>query len=206
MTWIRFCRSSDTSADRIELPNQARVALPRTWRGNLFEAVIAPEAARTSKRRNTAFGTDPGPGEDEDAILSRDLDHTPQCNAPRPGTDERLREGASIVAGVILLLAIGCGEPSPKTDAELGLNARQSSGRRIFERDCAACHSAYSSSGSKGPSLKNVFRKKFLPSGLPANDRFVEQTIVGGRNVMPPMGEALTPQELDDLMSYLHSL
>ena len=107
---------------------------------------------------------------------------------------------------MILLLATGCGEPAPKTDAQLGLNAQQSSGRRIFERDCAACHSAYSSSGSKGPSLKNVFRKKFLPSGLPASDRFVEQTIVGGRNMMPPMGEALTRPELDDLMSYLHTL
>jgi len=106
----------------------------------------------------------------------------------------------------MLLLAAGCGEPTPKTDAELGLNAQQSSGRRVFERDCAACHSAYSSSGSKGPSLKNLFRKKFLPSGLPATHRFVEQTIVGGRNMMPPMGETVTRQELDDLMSYLHTL
>jgi len=139
-------------------------------------------------------------------MLSRNLDHTPQCSASRTRSDERLRRGASIVASVILLLAIGCGEPAPKTDTELGLNAQQASGRRIFERDCAACHSAYSSSGSKGPSLKNVFRNKFLPSGLPANDRFVEETIVGGRNMMPPMGEALTRQELNDLMSYLHTL
>lgn len=107
---------------------------------------------------------------------------------------------------VLLLIATGCGEPAPKTDAELGLTRQESSGRRIFERDCAACHSAYSSSGSKGPSLKNVFRKEFLPSGLPATDRFVEQTIVGGRNMMPPMGEAITPEELGELMAYLHTL
>ena len=106
----------------------------------------------------------------------------------------------------MLLLVAGCGEPPPKTDAELGLNAQQTSGRRVFERDCAACHSAYSSSGSKGPSLQNVFRKKFLSSGLPATDRFVEQTIIGGRNMMPPVGEALTQRELEDLMAYLHTL
>jgi mono/diheme cytochrome c family protein len=88
----------------------------------------------------------------------------------------------------------------------LGLNARQSSGRRIFERDCATCHSAYSSSASQGPSLRHLFRKQFLPSGLPANDRFVEQTIAGGRNMMPPIGEALSQHELDDLMAYLHTL
>jgi mono/diheme cytochrome c family protein len=110
------------------------------------------------------------------------------------------------VWSVFLILATGCGEPAPKTDAELGLNPQQSSGRRVFERNCAACHSAYSSSGSKGPSLQHLFGKQFLPSGLPANDRFVEQTIVGGRNMMPPMGEAITQQELDDLMAYLHTL
>ena len=107
---------------------------------------------------------------------------------------------------VFLVLAAGCGEPAPKSDAELGLNVQQARGKRVFERDCAACHSAYSSSSSKGPSLKHLFQKQFLPSGLPANDRFVEQTIVGGRNMMPPMGEAISQQELDDLMSYLHTL
>jgi len=116
------------------------------------------------------------------------------------------RRATILVSGILLLLAVGCGEPAPKSDAELGLNAQQASGRRVFERDCAACHSAYSSSGSKGPSLKHLFQKQFLPSGLPANDRFVEQTIVGGRNMMPPMGEAITQQELDDLMAYLHTL
>jgi mono/diheme cytochrome c family protein len=111
-----------------------------------------------------------------------------------------------VLCALLALAGAGCGEPAPKTDTELGLNSQQSSGRRVFERDCAACHSAYSSSGSKGPSLQHVFRKQFLPSGLPANDRFVEQTIVGGRNMMPPMGEALSQQELDDLMAYLHTL
>ena len=121
--------------------------------------------------------------------------------------DGDLKRGAAIfVCGIVMIFATGCGEPAPKSDAELGLNAQQSSGRRVFERNCAACHSAYSSSGSKGPSLQHLFRKQFLPSGLPANDRFVEQSIAGGRNMMPPMGEAITQQELDDLMAYLHTL
>jgi mono/diheme cytochrome c family protein len=121
--------------------------------------------------------------------------------------DVLLRRNAQIFVGLAILLAVtGCGEPAPKSDAELGLNAQQSSGRRIFERDCAACHSSYSSSSSKGPSLQHLFRKQFLPSGLPANSRFVEQTIVGGRNMMPARGQALSQQELDDLMAYLHTL
>jgi len=116
------------------------------------------------------------------------------------------RRATGAICAAAVILAAGCGEPAPKTDAELGLHAQQASGRQIFERNCAACHSAYSSSGSKGPSLQRLFRKQSLPSGLPANDRFVEQTIVGGRNMMPPMGEALTQQDLDDLMAYLHTL
>ncbi|HXW62989.1 MAG TPA: cytochrome c [Candidatus Acidoferrales bacterium] len=136
--------------------------------------------------------------------MLRNLDHVLKCNASETPCDERWGRRGLILA--LLLAVASCGEPAPKTDAELGLNAQQSAGRRVFERDCSACHSAYSSSGTKGPSLKDVFHKKFLPSGLPATDRFVEQTIVGGRNMMPPMGEAITQQELDDLMAYLHTL
>jgi mono/diheme cytochrome c family protein len=102
---------------------------------------------------------------------------------------------------------MACGKPkSDMTDAEIGLTAQQSAGRRVFEANCSACHNAYSSSGSKGPSLEKVFRKSYLPSGLPANDRFVKQTIVGGRGVMPPFGEALSQLQLDNLVAYLHTL
>jgi len=110
-----------------------------------------------------------------------------------------------LVCAAAVTLATGCGDPN-KTDAELGLNAQQSSGRRVFEHYCAACHNAYTSSGSKGPSLKKLYRKQFLPSGLPANDRFVEETIVNGRGMMPPQGDALDRQQLDDLVAYLHTL
>jgi mono/diheme cytochrome c family protein len=102
----------------------------------------------------------------------------------------------------------GCGDNrrAKETDAQLGLNAQQSAGRAVFQTYCSACHYAYSSSGSKGPGLKELFRKKYLPSGLPANDRFVEQTIVNGRGMMPAQGDALTNQQLADLMAYLHTL
>jgi mono/diheme cytochrome c family protein len=116
---------------------------------------------------------------------------------------------ATVAAGVVILaFAAGCRgkDLSKETDAQLGLNAQQSAGRLVFNADCAACHYAYSSSGLKGPGLKGLFRKKYLPSGLPANDRFVEQTIVNGRGMMPEQGDALTQQQLSDLMAYLHTL
>jgi mono/diheme cytochrome c family protein len=107
----------------------------------------------------------------------------------------------------VTTLLVGCGKPKPDmSNDELGLNARQAAGRSVFEANCAVCHNAYSSSGSKGPGLEKLFRKSYLPSGLPANDRFVEQTIVAGRGMMPPLGDSLTQQQVDDLIAYLHTL
>jgi mono/diheme cytochrome c family protein len=107
---------------------------------------------------------------------------------------------------IALLLASGCStDDSAKSDAELGLNAQQSSGRHIYQQTCKPCHDDHSVPGENGPSLKGVFKKSFLPSGLPANERFVRQTILNGRNMMPAAGANLTPLQLDDLLAYLHT-
>jgi len=111
-----------------------------------------------------------------------------------------------VFSAALAIFAAGCGNPKPKSDAELGLTAQQASGRLVFDHYCAACHNAYSSSGSKGPSLEGLYKKQFLPSGLPANNRFVEQTIVNGRGMMPAEGDALDQEQLDDLVAYLHTL
>ena len=101
----------------------------------------------------------------------------------------------------------GCGkDPETQTDSELGLNAQQSNGRRIYKIYCASCHSAYSSKGSKGPSMKGLYKKQYLPSGLLANDQFVQQSIVRGRRMMPPLGNSLSQEEVDDVIAYLHTL
>lgn len=103
--------------------------------------------------------------------------------------------------------AAACGpDLSKESDAQLGLNAQQASGRQVFEQRCAQCHYAYSSASLHGPGLKRLYRKKYLPSGLPANDRFVEQTIVNGRGMMPAAGLDFTRQQLEDLIAYLHTL
>jgi mono/diheme cytochrome c family protein len=109
----------------------------------------------------------------------------------------------AVIVGVLFL---GCGNGPAKTNAELGLNQQQAEGRAVFDHFCSACHNAYSSGGKKGPGLKALYRKEFLPSGLPANDRFVRQTIGGGRGMMPSFGGTLSPEQMDALIAYLHTL
>lgn len=119
-----------------------------------------------------------------------------------------MRKLSLIAGGIALVLSVaGCGKDKSKmSDAELGLNAQESRGREIFNTRCAGCHTAYSSRGLNGPGLVGLYKKKYLPSGLPANDRFVTQCIVNGRGMMPAMGDTLTPAQLADLLAYLKTL
>ena len=104
-------------------------------------------------------------------------------------------------------LLSGCGkDPAKMSDAELGLNAQQSRGRKVYNVYCLICHPAYSSHGDKGPGLKNLYKKEYLPSGLTATDEHVIQCIVQGRNMMPRFGDQLNRQELDDVVAYMHTL
>jgi mono/diheme cytochrome c family protein len=109
-------------------------------------------------------------------------------------------------AGALVLLA-GCDVERRKSDAELGLNAQQAAGRRVYDRHCDQCHEPYSSRGKKGPSLKGVFKKQYLSeSGLPANDDRVGEIIRLGRSKMPAFGQTLDQQQLQDLLAYMHTL
>ncbi len=106
-----------------------------------------------------------------------------------------------------LAFATGCDVERRKSDAELGLNAQQAAGRRIYDSECSRCHEPYSTRGKKGPGLKGIFKNKYLSlSGLPANDERVADIIRLGRNEMPGYSQKLSPQEIQDLLAYLHTL
>lgn len=108
---------------------------------------------------------------------------------------------------VLTLLLAGCGKDKEKmSDAELGLNAQQAQGRRVYNIYCQSCHPAYSSHGNKGPGLKGVLKNQYLPSGLTATDEHVIQSIVRGRNMMPAFGNQMSQQEIQDVVAYLHTL
>jgi mono/diheme cytochrome c family protein len=107
----------------------------------------------------------------------------------------------------ILVFTLGCNIERRKSDAELGLNAQQGAGRRIYDAECDRCHEPYSTRGKKGPGLQGLFRHKYLPlSGLPANDERVTDIIRQGRHEMPGYSQKLSPQDIEDLLAYLHTL
>ena len=110
------------------------------------------------------------------------------------------------VALMISLLA-GCDVERRKSDAQLGLNPQQAAGRKIYDLECGRCHNPYSTRGKKGPGLKGVFQSQYLSqSGLPANDERVSDIIRLGRKDMPAYSQKLGPQEIQDLVAYLHTL
>ena len=115
-----------------------------------------------------------------------------------------------ISAGAVMLMACvlaGCDVERRKSDAELGLNPQQASGRKIYDNYCDRCHRPYSTKGKKGPGLKGVFQNKYLSqTGLPANDERVTDIIRNGRPDMPGYGQVLSSQDIQDLLAYLHTL
>ena len=121
-----------------------------------------------------------------------------------------LKPGGIVITAAILFLIVSvmaCDVERRKSDQELGLNAQQSAGRKIYDAECGRCHEPYSSRGKKGPSLKGVFQHKYLSlSGLPANDERVTDIVRMGRGEMPGYNQKLSAQDIQDLLAYLHTL
>ncbi len=110
----------------------------------------------------------------------------------------------------IILIAIttftACDTEPRKTDAELGLNPQQAYGRRVYDARCAECHYAYSKRDLRGPSLAGLLKRPYMKNGMPAHDDRVTDIILLGRAKMPGFQQKLTPQQLEALMAYLHTL
>jgi mono/diheme cytochrome c family protein len=135
--------------------------------------------------------------------------HCPPPTAA-PSVRSKRQRARLFLVSAISLLAIAtlsaCDAEPRKTDAELGLNPEQATGRRVYDSRCAECHYAYSTHNLRGPSLHGLFKKQFMTSGIPANDDRVLDIILLGRAKMPGFQNKLTQQQIDELMAYLHTL
>jgi len=86
------------------------------------------------------------------------------------------------------------------------LNAAELRGRDVFQADCSECHNAYKKEPLQGPPLVAIFRHKELPSGIPATEQHVRDTILLGRRNMPAFNNLIDEKQLSDLMAFLHTL
>ena len=102
------------------------------------------------------------------------------------------------------LLLSGCHSVPPPLPLDQ-LNAQQARGHNVFAVRCAQCHYDRTADALHGPGLRGVLKKPYLPSGAPANDERITATILHGRNLMPAQ-PGTDPQDIDDLLAYLHTL
>ena len=101
-----------------------------------------------------------------------------------------------------LVPALGCQHASPPKP----LNPQETAGQQVFVSQCSSCHYADSANGLYGPGLQGLLRKPYLPSGRVANDHTITGVILRGWGMMPPLGNTMTDQQLQDLLAYLHTL
>ncbi len=106
----------------------------------------------------------------------------------------------------LLFMVAGCGPSLAPSKPLSELSPQEVQGRAVYQQDCASCHYANKTGDLHGPSLFAMYRKKYLPSGAPANDDRVTQVIVRGRGMMPGCGNQLDNQQLQALLAYLHTL
>ena len=90
------------------------------------------------------------------------------------------------------------------TDAQLGLTEQQAAGRRIYNAQCLHCHASYTSEGRVAMSLKGMFAKSQMPSGIPANDERAGEVILRGKRMMPAI--PMSQDQLQALLAYMHTL
>lgn len=97
---------------------------------------------------------------------------------------------SSIAAITFLLFLSSPVFASSKAQRQHGVALFTSSG-------CPACHTIGSVGGKRGPDLSNIGRTAKTPA--------IRNQLVNGSKVMPAYGNILAPQEIDDLIAYLHS-
>ena len=80
-------------------------------------------------------------------------------------------------------------------------------GAILFAMHCSPCHEAMNPQLKvQPPSLKGLFASKSLPSGAPATDDQVKETIIEGRGIMPAFDQRLTKEDVNAILKYLHTL
>lgn len=106
--------------------------------------------------------------------------------------------GTAAFLGAAFLLA-GC-------HSATSLTGQESAGKLLYQMRCAHCHEDNDLGLKKiPPDLHHLFEHKTLPSGAPATDAMVRQTVLEGKGMMPSFRDRFTEDQMAALQAYLHT-
>jgi mono/diheme cytochrome c family protein len=109
----------------------------------------------------------------------------------------------AVAAGLLFALASCTGnKATAQADAEA---VRE--GQWVYTDNCSECHeNSLPDLVKQPPNLHGVFSSKALPSGAPATDQQVRETIIHGLRTMPAFDQRLKKDDIENVIKYLHSL
>ena len=109
-----------------------------------------------------------------------------------------------LVALLGLLLSVGSSLAGCRGKGEL--TAQEAAGKHLYDVRCAHCHEDNDLGLKKvPPNLHGLFDQPVLPSGAPATDQQVAQTVLAGKAMMPPFAGRFNDAQMADLLAYLHT-
>lgn len=109
----------------------------------------------------------------------------------------------AVVCAAGMFVVLGC-KSLPPSKPEAEWTPQEAQGAVVYKAYCARCHYPTSTRGLNGPGLQAITKVKAMPSGAPPTDERMTTVILHGRNMMP--ASALSDQQLQDLLAYLHTL
>jgi mono/diheme cytochrome c family protein len=104
---------------------------------------------------------------------------------------------ATCVVALVAALARGWSQPSTPITHATSSESKKSGATLFHEKGCEHCHGADGRGGDLGPDLSTV--------GKRLKEQRIEQQIRGGGAAMPAFGDVLQPDEIKDLVDFLHA-
>jgi mono/diheme cytochrome c family protein len=103
------------------------------------------------------------------------------------------------VCFAVLLIALLCGLPRRSTPVvqAYSIKSKKSGAALFHEKGCEHCHGVNGQGGKLGPDLSVV--------GKRMDKEKIEHQIHDGGAAMPAFGEVLQPDEIKDLVDFLHA-
>lgn len=116
------------------------------------------------------------------------------------------RSFVGLAIGVVLTTGLLLAQNSPpKSKSSSGGSAVR--GKNIFGEKCAVCHNADSTAKKIGPGLKGMSKRTtFTISGKKITDESLKDWIENGDTLMPPFKDALTSEQIRDVVAYVKTL